>query len=101
MPDVCLGIMHNSIPHPLNQEPHPDIVLHPSDNVSSETEAYSKNVCIDREHPPVWSRIYGTPHLDNYLAGRHICTEYCDILENDINLWSWLNCEEAYRIAHK
>ena len=93
--------MHNSIPHPLNQEPHPNIVLHPSDNVSSETEAYSKNVCIDREHPPVWSRIYGTPHLDNDLAGRHICTEYCDILENDINLWSWLNCEEAYRIAHR
>jgi len=44
--------------------------------------------------------MYGTPHLDNRLAGKPISTEYFDIFHDEIDLESPCSSEEEYRLAH-
>jgi len=100
LPDDGFAIEHDSILLPVVHEPHCDLFLHPSDDNSSDTEADSENACIDPEKPPVWTRIYGTPHLDIRLAGKPISNEYFDFFDNEIDLWSLFSCEEEYQLAH-
>jgi hypothetical protein len=56
--------------------------------------------CIDSEQPPVLTCIYGTPHLDNRLAGKPISNQYFVVFNVEIDLWSPFSCEEEYRLAH-
>jgi len=72
LPDDGFAIEQDSFLFPFFHEPHPKPFLHPSDNDSSDSEADSENACIDPEKPPVQTRICGTPHLDNRLAGKLI-----------------------------
>ena len=46
------------------------------------------------------TRICGTPHLDNRLAGKPISNEYFDVFDDEIDLWSPFSCEEEYRLVH-
>jgi len=89
-------IDHNCILLPFVHEPHRDPFLHLSDYDSSDTEAKSENVCIDPEQPPVWTRINGTPHLDNHLTGKPISNKYFYIFDDEIDLWSPFSWEEEY-----
>ena len=100
LPDNGSAIEYDTILLPFIPEPHRDPSLHPSNNDSSNTEADSENACIDPEQPPVCTRICGTPHLDNRLAGKPIGNKYFDILDYVIELWSLFSCEEKYRLAH-
>jgi len=77
-------------------EPHCDPFLHHSNDDSSDTDADSETVAINREQPPVRTHIYCTPHVDNRLAGKSITKEYFDIFNNEIGLWSLCSCEEEY-----
>jgi len=99
LPDDGFAIEHDSIRLPIVHEPHHDAFFHPSDDDSSDTEADSKNACIDPEQPPVWTRICGTPHLDNRLAGKHISNEYFNFFNDEIDLWSPFSCDEEYRLT--
>jgi hypothetical protein len=96
LPDDGFAIEHDGILLPFLHELHHDPSLHPSDDDFSDTEADSENVCIDPEQPPVRTRIYGTPHLDNSLAGRPISNKYFNIFDDEIDLWSPFSCEEEY-----
>jgi len=92
---------HDSIQLPFFHEPHYDCFPHPSDNDCSDTEANGENACIDPEQPPVQIHIYGTPHLDNCLAGNGILNEYFHIFDNEIDLWSPFSRQEEYQLAHR
>jgi len=94
LPDDGLAIEHDSILLPFVHEPHHDPFFHHSDDDSSDTEANSKNPCIDPEQPPVRTRNCGTPHLDNHLAGKPISNEYFDVFDEESDLWSLFSCEE-------
>jgi len=98
--DNDFAIEHDSILLPFVLELHHDLFVHPSDDHSSDTEADGKNACIDPEQPPVRTRICGTPHFDNCLAGKPICNEYFDIFDDEIDLWTPLSREEEYLLAH-
>ena len=100
LPDDGLAIEHDSILLPFVHETHHDPFLHPSDDDSSDTEADTENVCINPEQTPVRTRICGTPHLDNHLAGKPVSNEYCDIFDDESDLLSRFSCEEEYRLAH-
>jgi len=100
LPDDGFVIEHDSILLPFIHEPHRDPFLHPSDNDSSYTKAYSENACIDPEQPPVWTCICVTPYLDNPVASKPICNEYFDIFDDEIDLELPFSREEEYRIAH-
>jgi len=93
-------IEHNSILLPFVHEPHCDPCLYPFDDDSSDAEAHSENAYNNPEQPPVQTRIYFTPHLDNNLAGKPISNKYFDIFNDTIDLWSPFSCEEEYRLAH-
>jgi len=100
LPDYRFEIEHGSIPLPFLPEPHRDPLLHLLDDDSSGTKADSENGCIDPEQPPVQTRIYDTPHLDNQsLAGKPITNKYFDILDDQIDLWSPYSCKEEYRLV--
>ena len=96
VPDDGFAIEYDSILLPFVHEPHRDPFLHPSDDDSSDTEADSENACIDPEQPPVRTRMYCTPELDNHLAGKPISDEYFDIFKDEIDLWSPFSGEEEY-----
>jgi hypothetical protein len=96
LPDEGFAIEHTSILHPFIHNTHRDPFLNPSDDVSSDTEADSENACIDPEEPPVRTHIYGTPHLDNHLAGKPISNQCFDIFDNEIDPWSLFSCEKEY-----
>ena len=100
LPDDGFEIGHDSILLPFVDEPHHNPLLHPSDNDSSDTKAESENACIGPEQAPVRTRICGTPHLDNRLVSKPISSEYFDIFDDEIDLWSPFSCEEEYRLAH-
>jgi hypothetical protein len=70
LPDDGFPIKHDSILLPFIHEPHCDCFLPRLDNDYSDTEADSGNECIIPEQPSVLRRIFGTPHLDNRLAGK-------------------------------
>jgi len=99
LPDNGYAIEHDSILLPFFHEPHHDRFVHPSDDDSSDTEADGENGCIDPEQPPVRTRICGTLHLDNHLAGKPISNEYFDVFDDEIDLWSPFSCKEEYRLA--
>jgi len=99
-PDDGYAIKHHWILLPFIQEPHSDPFLHPPNNDSSNAEADLKNAGIDPEQPPVWSRIYATPHLDNHLAAKSISNEYLDIFDDEIDLLSQCSCEEENRLVN-
>jgi hypothetical protein len=86
LPDDHFAIEYDSILLPFVQEPHSDRFLHPSNDDSSDTNTNSLNACMDPEQPPFWTRICGTPHLDNCLAGKSMSKEYFDIFDNEIDL---------------
>jgi len=71
----------------------------PSDNESSNTEANSKNRCIDPEQPPVRTPIYGTPHFDNRLSCKAIGDQYIDIFNDEIDLLSPFSWEGGVSIS--
>jgi len=100
LPDDGFAIEHDSIPLPFVHEPHQDPFLHPSCNNSSETEADSEDACINAEQPPVRTRIYVTPHLDNGLARNAISINHSDIFDDEIDPGSPFSCEEESRLAH-
>jgi len=100
LPDDGFAIEHDSILLPFVHEPHHNPFFHPSDDDCSDTEADSENECIDPEQPPVQTRICGTPHLDNCLAGKPISNEYFDVFDDQIDIWSPISGEEEYRSAH-
>ena len=100
LPDDGFAIKHDSIQLPFVHEPHRDAFLHLSDDDSSDTEANNENACVDPEQPPAQTRIYGTPHFDNHLAGKPIGNEYFDIFDNEIDLWSLFSYEEEYQLVH-
>jgi hypothetical protein len=75
-------------------------LLHPSNDNSSDTQADSANACIDPEQPPAQTRICGTPHLDNQLAGKPINNKYFDIFDQEIDLWFQFSTQKEYRLAH-
>ena len=64
------------------------------------SEAHSENAFIDSEQPPFRTCIYGTPHLDNSLAGKPLSNKYVNIFNDEIDLWSPCSCEEVYWSAH-
>ena len=72
LPDAGFAIVHHSILLPFVYQPHRDTFLHPSDNDPSDLEANCETVCIHPEQPTVRIQIYGTPHMDNRLAGKPI-----------------------------
>jgi len=100
MPADGFAIEHDSIVLAFIHQRYRSAFLHPSDDDSSNTEAESKNSCINSEQPPVWTRIYRAPHLDNCLASKPISNEYFDIFNEDIELWLPCSCKEEYRLAH-
>jgi len=100
LPDDDFAIEHNSILLPFILKMHRDPILHPSDNDSSVTQANSENSSIDPEQSPVGTRMYGTPHLDNRLAGKLIRDENFDIFDQEIDLWLLFSCEQGYRLVH-
>jgi len=100
LPDDGFVIEHDSILLQCVYEPHRDPFVNTSDDDFSNTEADSDNVCIDPQYSPVWTHIYGTPHLDNHLAGKPISNKYFDIFDNDIDLWSLFSRNKHYRSAH-
>jgi hypothetical protein len=100
VPDDGFVIKQGSIRLPFVPEPHHHPLLHHSDHDSSDTDADSENACIDPEQPPVRIHICDTQHLDNRPAGKLISNEYFDVLEDEIDLWSLLSCEEEYGLAH-
>ena len=57
-------------------------------------------MCIDREQPPVRTPIYGTPQLDNRLAGKPISNKNIDIFDDDIDSSSRFSCKERYQLVH-
>jgi len=99
-PDDGFAIERNCILIPFVSEPHCKAFLHHSEDDSSDTEADSENVCIDLEQAPVWTPIYGTPHLDNNLARKPISNEYFDIFNDESDLLSPFSCEEGYGVTH-
>jgi hypothetical protein len=99
-PDDSFAIVHDSILLPCIPEPHDDPFHPPFDDASSDTDAVSEHACIDPEQPPVRTRICGTPHLDNRLAGKPISNEYFNVFEDEIDPSSLLSCKEEYRLAH-
>jgi hypothetical protein len=96
LPDDGFAIEYDSILLPFGHEPHHDPFLHPSDDHSSDTEADSKNACIDPEELPVRRHIGSTPHLHNRLAGKPISNEYFDIFNDEIDQWSPFSCKKEY-----
>jgi hypothetical protein len=100
VPDNGFAIEHDSILLPFVHEPHRDPFLYPSHDDSSNTEDDGENACIDPEHLSVQKCIYGTPHMDNPLAGMPICNKYFDIFDNEIDLWSMFSCDKEYRLVH-
>jgi len=92
LPDDGVTIEHYSILLLFVHETHRDPILHHSDDDSSDTEANSETACIDPEQLPVRICIYGTPHLDNRLAGKPISNKYFHIFNNEIDLWSLFSC---------
>jgi hypothetical protein len=69
----------------LFHEPHRDTFLHPSDDDFSNTIADIENARIDPEQPPVRTRIDGTFHSGNRLAGKPIANKYFDIFNDESN----------------
>jgi len=100
LPADGVAIEYDSIQLPLVREPHPRCYPYTPEDRSSDTEAECKNPCIDPEQPPSWTRIDGTPQLDNHQAVQHISSEYFDIFENEIDLWSAFSFLEEYQSAH-
>jgi hypothetical protein len=98
--DDGFAIEHESILHPFIHEPRHDPFLHPSDDDSINIYATSENGCIDPEQPPVWTCIWGSPHLDDDLAGKPISNEYFNIFDNESDQWSPYPCKEEYRLVH-
>ena len=85
--DDRLLIAHDTIQLAFIHDQHCDPFLHPSDNDPGDTQADSKNACIDPEQPPVRRRINAAPYKANPLASRSICNKYFDIFDDDIDLW--------------
>jgi len=100
LPDDGFVTTHDSILLQFIHEPHRDPFLHPSDNDSCDTEADRENACIDPEQPPVWTRMNGTPHLDNRLGWKPIINKYFAIFDNEIETWSLCSCVEEYWLAY-
>jgi hypothetical protein len=100
LPDDSVAIDHDSILLPFVHELHHDPILHPSDVDSRDTEANSENACIDQEQSPVRTLICGTPHLHNRVAGKTISIEFCDVFNDEIDLWSPFSSKKEYRLAH-
>jgi hypothetical protein len=96
LPDDGFAIEHDNNLLSFIHYPHHDPFLHPPDDDYSDTEADSKNAFIDPEQPPVWTRVCGTPHLDNRLPGKTISNVYVDIFDDEIDLWLQFSCEEEY-----
>jgi len=88
--------MYNCILRIFVHKLHCDHFLHPVEDDSSNTEANSKNGCIDPEQPSVWTQIFGIPHLNNHAGGRPICNEYFDIFDEELHRWSPFSREEEY-----
>jgi len=98
--DDGFASVHDTILLAFVHEPHRYPFLHPSDILSSDTEADSETVFIDLQHPPVQTQFHHTPHLDNHLAGKSSRNQYFDIFENEINICSPCSCEEDYGLVH-
>jgi len=99
LPDDGFAIEQNTILLRFVHEPHCDPFLHTPDNDCSEKEVASEHASIDPEQPPVRTRTYSTPHLDNRLAGKPISNERFNIFDNAIDLWLPLSHEEQDRLA--
>jgi len=56
-------------------------------------EADSQDMSIDREIPPVQTRIYGTAHLEIRLASKPISNQYFYIIKEESALWSQFSSE--------
>jgi len=100
LPDNGSAIEHDSILLPFVDELHHDPVHHPSDNVSSHTEADSENASVDPEQPPVLPGIYGTRLFHNHRAGKPWGNEYFNIFDDEIDPCSPFFCEEEYRFVY-
>jgi len=70
MPDDGFAIKDDSILLPFAQKQNQDWLLPLSDDKSCNTGDDSEKACIDPEQPPVRTPIYGTPHMDDRLAGK-------------------------------
>jgi hypothetical protein len=63
-PDAVNGFANKyiSIPHPFIDIPHGQSFLLPTDNISSDAEGDSENVCTYTEGTAVLIHIYGSPY---------------------------------------
>jgi hypothetical protein len=63
-PDAVNGFANKyiSIPHPFIGIPHGQSFLLPTDNISSDAEGDSENVCTYTERTAVLIHIYGSPY---------------------------------------
>jgi hypothetical protein len=93
-------IDYDRIIRSLVDEPHRHPFLQPFGKDSTDPEADSENACIDQEQPPVWTRIDGTPHLNNHLVGKLISNMYLNIVDDEIDLWLPYSCEAEYQLPY-
>jgi len=100
LPDDGFAIKQDSILLTFVDEPRHDPFLDPSNNDFRDTEADSENACIYREQPPVRTRICGTPHLDNRLAGKPISNKYFNLFDDENDVRSLFTWDKEYRLTH-
>jgi len=100
IPDDSFTIERNGILLSFNHGPHCDLFLHPSDDDHCDTEANSENTCINLEQALRQTHIYGKPHLGNCLATKPIRKKYVNIIEDHMDLWWSISCEDEDGLVH-